>query len=255
MANFEYFQFPYMSDNYGVLIHDPATGDTAGVDVGDADAYLSALTEKGWSLTHLFITHHHADHIAGLQEVKSKTSCKVVGPKSHSNISGLDQKVADGDTFQFAGHDVKVIHTPGHTADMLNYYIADDNVVFTGDTLFSLGCGRLFEGDADTMWQSLCKLKQLPSDTTVYSSHEYTAANANFAITVDPQNKNLQSRIENIKDLRSQGKPTVPSLLSEELATNPFLRADDQAIRIHLKMADATDAAVFAEIRQRKDNF
>lgn len=255
MTRLEYFQFPYMSDNYGVLIHDPETGATAGIDVGDSTAYLAALAEKGWSLTHLLITHHHADHVAGLADVKTKTSCKVIGPKNHSNISGLDQQVADGDTFTFAGFDVKVIHTPGHTADMLNYYIADEKVVFTGDTLFSLGCGRLFEGDADTMWNSLCKLKQLPADTTVYSSHEYTAANADFAITVDPDNKNLQDRIKTIKDLRRQGKPTVPSTLSEELATNPFLRAEDKAIRSHLQMTDATDAAVFAEIRQRKDNF
>lgn len=255
MTKFEYFQFPYMSDNYGVLIHDPVTGDTAGVDVGDGTAYLAALAEKGWSLTHLLITHHHADHVAGLQEVKSTTSCKVIGPKNHSDISGLDQQVEDGDTITFAGVDIKIIQTPGHTKDMLNYYIADEKVVFTGDTLFSLGCGRLFEGDADTMWNSLCKLKQLPADTTVYSSHEYTAANATFAITVDPDNKNLQDRIKQIGELRQQGKPTVPSLLSEELATNPFLRPDDKAIRTHLQMPDATDAAVFAEIRQRKDNF
>lgn len=255
MASFEYFQFPYMSDNYGVFIHDPASGDTAGVDVGDANAYLDALAQKGWSLTHLFITHHHADHVAGLQEVKSKTSCQVIGPKHHSNISGLDQQVSDGDVFSFAGKDVQVIHTPGHTADMLNYYIADEKVVFTGDTLFSLGCGRLFEGDANTMWQSLNKLMQLPADTTVYSSHEYTAANADFAITIDPANTALKARKDGITELRAKGEATVPSLLSEELATNPFLRAADAGIRNHLQMADASDSEVFAEIRKRKDNF
>ena len=255
MPTFEYFQFPYMSDNYGVFIHDPATGATAGVDVGDAGAYLDALADKGWSLTHLFITHHHADHVAGLQEVKSKTSCQVIGPKQHSNISGLDQLVSDGDVFSFAGKDVQVIHTPGHTADMLNYYIADEKVVFTGDTLFALGCGRLFEGDANTMWQSLSKLMQLPTDTTVYSSHEYTAANAEFAVTIDPANAALKARKDTITALRAKGEPTVPSLLSEELATNPFLRAADAGIRKHLQMANASDSEVFAEIRKRKDNF
>lgn len=255
MANFEYHQFPYMSDNYGVLIHDSSTGQTAAIDVGDATAYLDALSDKGWSLTHLLVTHHHADHVAGLQEVKAQTSCTVVGPKNHSNIAGLDQQVEDGDLFTFAGKSIQVIQTPGHTADMLNYYIADEKVVFTGDTLFSLGCGRLFEGDADTMWNSLCKLKQLPADTTVYSSHEYTLANAAFAITVDPANNALQNRITDIKALRQQNKATVPSLLSDELATNPFLRADDAGIRAHLQMETASDAKVFAEIRQRKDNF
>ena len=255
MSRFDYFQFPYMSDNYGVLIHDKQTGDTAAIDVGDAPAYLAALAEKEWSLTHLLITHHHADHVAGLQDVKSKTSCKVIGPKIHSQIDGLDEKVSDGDTFTFAGLDIRVIHTPGHTADMLNYYIEDEKVVFTGDTLFALGCGRLFEGDADTMWNSLCKLKQLPPDTTVYSSHEYTAANADFAITVDPDNQALKDRIVQIKAQRKEGKPTVPSMMSDELATNPFVRAEDKAIRQHLQMVNATDSEVFAEIRQRKDNF
>lgn len=255
MTSFEYYQFPYMSDNYGVLIHSASSGETACVDVGDGDAVLSALSEKGWSLTHLFITHHHADHVAGLQQVKSATSCQVIGPKQHSDISGLDQQVVDGDTFTFAGQDVTVIHTPGHTADMLNYYIAAEKVVFTGDTLFALGCGRLFEGDANTMWHSLNKLMQLPADTTVYCSHEYTEANAKFAITIDPENPALQDRVKAIQDLRAQGLPTVPSQLSEELATNPFLRAADSGIRAQLQMNDATDSEVFAEIRKRKDNF
>ncbi len=255
MANFEYYQFPYMSDNYGVLIHDTSTGQTAAIDVGDASAYLDALNEKSWSLTHLLVTHHHADHIAGLQAVKAKTNCTVIGPKHHSNINGLDQKVEDGDSFDFGGKSVQVIHTPGHTSDMLNYFIADEKVAFTGDTLFALGCGRLFEGDALTMWNSLGKLKQLPPDTTVYSSHEYTLANAEFAITVDPTNAALQSRIKEIKALRQKNEATVPSLLSDELATNPFLRADNPVIRAHLQMEDASDADVFAEIRQRKDNF
>ncbi len=255
MANLQYFQFPYMSDNYGVLIHSDSTGETAAIDAGDGTALLNALAEKGWQLTDLFVTHHHADHVAGLAEVKTTTSCKVTGPKLHSSIDGLDRQVAEGDTFQFADCDVQVLHTPGHTADMLNYYLPQEGVVFTGDTLFALGCGRLFEGDANTMWNSLNKLMALPPSTTVYCSHEYTEANAKFAMTVDPDNSALQQRYEQIKQRRAEGKATVPSTLAEELATNPFLRADDQAIRQHLGMESATDAEVFAEIRTRKDNF
>ena len=252
MADLKYYQYAYMSDNYGVLIHSPTSGETAAVDCGDAAAALAACEENNWSLSHIFATHHHADHTAGLAALKEKTGCKVIGP---AGISGVDNTVADGDSFEFAGVTVNTIHTPGHTKDMINYYLPTEKTVFTGDTLFSLGCGRVFEGDANMMWNSLSKLMQLPADTTIYSSHEYTEANAAFAVTVDPQNAALQKRVEHIKTLRSQGKATVPSLLSEELETNPFLRAGDSAIRKHLNMADASDAEVFAEIRTRKDNF
>ena len=252
MATLEYFQFPYMSDNYGVLIHSPDTGETASVDCGDAAATLAALKEKQWSLTHIWATHHHADHVAGLAELKQHSNCHVTGP---NGIDGVDNNVGDGNSFEFAGVTVETIHTPGHTKDMINYHLPTEKTVFTGDTLFSLGCGRLFEGDANMMWDSLNKLMVLPADTTVYSSHEYTEANAAFAISVDPDNKALQQRVELIKSLRAQNKPTVPSLLSEELATNPFLRASDALIRQQLQMADSTDAEVFAEIRARKDNF
>lgn len=157
--------------------------------------------------------------------------------------------------FTFAGSEVQVIHTPGHTADMLNYYLPSEGVVFTGDTLFALGCGRLFEGDAPTMWNSLNKLMALPAETTVYCSHEYTLANAEFAVSVDPDNAALQARFATIKQQRANGEATVPSSLAEELATNPFLRAADPDIRAHLNMQSADDAEVFAEIRKRKDNF
>lgn len=255
MSALEYFQFPYMSDNYGVLMHHSASGETAAIDAGDGPALLAALETTGWTLTDLFITHHHADHTGGLAQVKASTGCKVTGPKLHSSISGLDNLVSDADQFQFAGCDVQVIHTPGHTADMLNYYLPSEAVVFTGDTLFALGCGRLFEGDADTMWQSLGKLMALPASTTIYCSHEYTEANGRFAVTVDPHNKTLLERFDNIKKKRAAGEPTIPCTLEEELATNPFLRAADKSIRDHLNMQDASDAQVFAEIRKRKDNF
>ena len=252
MAELEYFQYAYMSDNYGVLIHAPKTGETASVDCGDAEATISALKQKNWSLTHIFATHHHADHVAGLAQLKKQFNCHVTGP---AGIPGTDTAVSDSDTFTFGNTEIRTMHTPGHTKDMINYYLPTEKIVFTGDTLFSLGCGRIFEGDAPMMWNSLSKLMKLPADTTVYSSHEYTEANAAFAVTVDPQNAALKERVNTIKALRANGEPTVPSTMTEELATNPFLRAADPAIRQHLNMADATDEEVFAEIRSRKDNF
>ncbi len=252
MANLQYHQYPYMSDNYGVLVHCPQSGDTASIDCGDAAATNSALQTKGWNLTHIFATHHHADHVAGLTTLKAEHNCKVIGP---AGINGVDQQVSDNDQFTFAGIEVHTLHTPGHTKDMINYYLPAEKTVFTGDTLFTLGCGRLFEGDAKMMWHSLSKLMRLPPDTIVYSSHEYTEANAAFALTIDPHNGALLQRAEKIKTLRANNEPTVPSTLAEELATNPFLRAQDPAIRQHLGLADATDEEVFAEIRQRKDNF
>jgi hydroxyacylglutathione hydrolase len=252
MSALTIYQFGYMSDNYGVLLHSPQTGETAMIDAGDATAAFTALEQQGWALSHLFVTHHHADHIAGLEKIKSQTGCTVHGP---DGITGVDKTLSEGDTFSFAGVDVHVLHTPGHTLDMLNYHLPSESIVFTGDTLFTLGCGRLFEGDAPTMWRSLRKLKSLPGDTWVYGSHEYTQANARFALSVDPNNDALQQRAEQIDKLRAENQATVPTKLADELATNPFLRPDDPAIRDLLGMQDATDEAVFAEIRQRKDNF
>jgi len=255
MANLQYHQYSYLSDNYGVLIHNSDSKETISIDAGDASSLFQAQDEKGWTVSHLLVTHHHADHVAGLAEIKATTGCKVIGPALHSDIKGLDQKVVDGDTFTVADIHFQVLNTPGHTLDMLNYYMPEENVIFTGDTLFTLGCGRVFEGDATMMWNSLQRLAKLPADTLVYSSHEYTLANAEFAITIDPDNKQLQQRIEKFKEMRSNNQPTVPSLLSEELATNPFLRAGNPSIRSGLQMPDEPDAQVFAEIRQRKDKF
>lgn len=256
MARFAYHLFPYLSDNYGVLIHDPESGATAAIDAGDGGAVLAALEEKGWNLTDLWITHHHADHTDGVSLVKEKTGCTVTGPKGKSSaIAGIDREVGEGDTFGFAGAEVRVIETPGHTLDMINFHLPSEGVVFTGDTLFTLGCGRVFEGDFAMMWDSLSKLMKLPADTVIYSSHEYTLANAKFALSVDPDNPALKARAAKFEAMRADGKPTVPSTLAEELATNPFLRAADSGIRAHLGMEGESDAAVFAEIRSRKDNF
>lgn len=258
MQPLEIHQFAVLSDNYCVLIHDRETGETAAIDAADSDAILKALQQKRWSLTHLLITHHHWDHTDGLSALKSATGCKVIGPSysgkdKEGPVKGLDETVSEGDAFTFGGRRVEVLHTPGHTLDMVNYYIPDDRLVFTGDTLFALGCGRIFEGDAQMMWKSLEKLAALPPSTHVYCGHEYTEANARFCLTVDPDNQKLQRRAGEIAELRSQGRPTVPTTIRMELETNPFLRAADHALRRHLGMEGAQDWQVFAEIRARKD--
>ncbi|MBX2886331.1 MAG: hydroxyacylglutathione hydrolase [Granulosicoccus sp.] len=256
MASLSCYQFLYGSDNYGVLLHDSETKQTACIDAGDAQAALDALAAQGWSLSDLLITHHHADHTAGLISIKQQTGCRVYGPDPVAKaIAGIDDFVSDGDTFEFANRTVQVLHTPGHTKDMINYYFADDKLVFTGDTLFSMGCGRLFEGDAAMMLDSINKLKALPDDTQVYCAHEYTATNARFALDVDPDNTQLQSRAREVDELRQAMKPTVPSLLSLEKATNPFLRVNDAGLRNQLGMENADDVAVFAELRERRNQY
>lgn len=248
--------YPYGEDNYGVLLHCPDTQQTACIDCGDAQATLSHLKEHGWALSDIWVTHHHSDHTAGVETLKQATGAKVIGPnRQETPIRGIDHVVADGDSFDFAGRGVQVINTPGHTLDMMNFYLPSDSVLFSGDTLFTLGCGRLFEGDAATMWKSLLKLSVLPKDTVIYGSHEYTEANAAFAITVDPGNNALRNQADEVKRLRDAGEPTVPTTLAMELQTNPFLRADDPSIRSQLEMEHASDAEVFGEIRRRKDSF
>ncbi len=255
MAALEFHQFPCLSDNYGVLVHDPETGATASIDAPDASAVENALNETGWQLSHILVTHHHWDHTQGIAELKEKTGCHVIGPEAEKDkISTLDETMSDGDQFEFSGHEVQVLSTPGHTLGMINFYFPASEVVFSGDTLFVLGCGRIFEGNPEMMWESLNKLAALPENTTVYCSHEYTQSNAKFALTVDPGNAELQSLAEEIDALRAAGKPTVPTTIGRELATNPFLRAADPTIRSALGMENASDAAVFAEIRSRKDN-
>ena len=249
-------QFPYGSDNYGVLLHCPESGETAMIDAGDAEAAEAALAETGWPLSQIWITHHHGDHTAGLTAVKAAHRAHVIGPApGKAEITGIDEVVGDEAHFTFAKREVRVLTTPGHTLDMINFHLPSEKLVFTGDTLFAMGCGRVFEGDAPMMWASLEKLMALADDTTIYCSHEYTAANAAFAVTVDPDNSALAVRYDEVKALRANGRPTVPTIMALEKATNPFLRAADPTIRAHLGMTDATDAEVFAEIRRRKDVF
>ena len=204
----------------------------------------------------MLLTHHHGDHTAGTLAVKKATGCKVIGPAPlSSKIDGLDEHVNDGDVIDFVGHKISVIHTPGHTTDMMNYHFVDAQVVFTGDTLFAMGCGRLFEGDAEMMFNSMRKLAKLPPQTTVYCSHEYTETNARFASDVDPENPDLKTRVAKVQALRSEGKPTIPCLLSDELATNPFLRTSSADIRRTLELQNASDIEVFAELRNRRNQY
>ena len=252
----EVVTIPCLSDNYAFLLHDDASGQTALIDVPEARPILEVLKTRGWDLSEIWITHHHDDHVQGLSEVLNTHSAKVRGSKPDAHrLPDLDAAHDDGDRFEFARSEVKVMDVSGHTIGHIAFYVGDAKAVFTADSLMALGCGRLFEGTADQMWTSLSKLSSLPADTEICSGHEYTAANAKFALTIEPDNPDLISRSTAISVNRAAGKPTVPSSLALELATNPFLRASNPAIRARLNMKDASDAAVFAEIRARKDAF
>jgi len=254
MADLQIHQFPCLSDNYGILVHDPETGDTASIDTPEADKVEAALEETGWRLTHILNTHHHPDHTGGNLALKEKTGCRIVGPGG-GKVPGIDAEVREGSSVPFGNVIAKVLETPGHTLDHIIYWFESEGIAFVGDTLFALGCGRVFEGTAPQMWQSLLKVRALPPATVIYCAHEYTLANAEFALSVDPDNERLKARVAVIKNLRADNKPTVPTTLATELETNPFLRADDPAFQAAMGMAGADPADVFAEVRHRKDVF
>ena len=256
MASLEVHQFPSRSDNYGVLVHDKATGATAAIDAPDAEELLAALHEKGWKLTHILTTHHHGDHTAGNAAVKRATGCTIVGPaKEAESIPGIDVTVREGDRVEIGGATARVIETPGHTRGHVSYHFPGDELVFVGDTLFSVGCGRLLEGDAKTMWSSLEKLAKLPPETTLYCGHEYTDANCRFALTVEPENDVLQARAKEVAKLAERGAPALPTTIKQELATNPLLRPSSPAIQKRLGMEGRPLNEIFGEIRRRKDQF
>ena len=257
MSRIEIVQFPYLSDNYGVLIHDKNTKKTVAIDAGDALSYDKALDEKGWNLSEIWITHHHWDHTDGIDSLYKRWHCKVIGPANHSTvpIKHLSEGVTEKDSFLFAEYPVKVLHTPGHTLDMINFYLPSENILFSGDTLFSLGCGRVFEGNMSMMYDSLNKISALPNKTTIYCSHEYTKANAKFALSVEPQNKALVSRFNEVEELVTSNKPTIPTNLELEKKTNPFLRTSSPSIREKLNLSNASNSEVFSALRKAKDKF
>lgn len=256
MAELAIHQFICRTDNFGVLVHDPEFNLTASIDTPDPIAIRTALQERGWMLTHILTTHHHHDHTAGHTELKRETGCTIIGPeKEAANIPGIDTRVSEGSEFSLGDHQIRVIETPGHTLGHVTYWLPGDNLAFVGDTLFSLGCGRLLEGDGEMMWRSLQKIMALPPQTQIYCGHEYSQSNAAFALTVEPDNAMLQKRAEEIRNLRAEGKPTLPVLLEAELAQNPFLRPDSPEIQKRLGMVGHPLATIFSEIRRLKDRF
>jgi hydroxyacylglutathione hydrolase len=251
------YQFQCLQDNFGVLVHDPATGATASIDVPEAAPVLKALDEKGWTLTDILVTHRHADHVQGIPEAKQRfPKARVVAPKGEADrVPMVDIKVGEGEIVRVGDLAAKVIETPGHTIGHIVYWFENDNLLFAGDTLFSLGCGRVMEAPMTVMWDSLLKLAQLPEETRVYCGHEYTLANGKFALTVDPTNDMLKQHLEKMTAARAEGKFTLPSTIGLELAINPFLRGDEQEVRAAVGMPNADPADVFSEVRERKNKF
>ncbi len=256
MTKLDIHMFPCLSDNYGFLVHDSATRATASIDTPEVGPIEAALKQKGWRLTHIMNTHHHFDHAGGNLELKKKWQCTIVGPRADADrIPGIDVQVGDGDVFTLGESKAKVFDVPGHTRGHIAYYFADAKVAFVGDTLFALGCGRLFEGTPQQMWTSLSKLAALPDDTRVYCAHEYTQSNARFALTVEPDNAALVRRAEEIEAARSRGEATVPTTIGLEKATNPFLRPTSRDLMRTIGLEGRDPVTVFAETRKRKDHF
>ena len=250
----ELVTIPCLADNYAFLVHNTDTGETLLVDAPDAPPIQAALDAQGWTLTDILLTHHHWDHMDGLPPLRG--SARVIGAKADAHrLPRLDLAVSEGDSVTICGENAAVFDVSGHTMNHIAVHFPTSALLFSADSLMALGCGRLFEGTPAQMWDSLQKLMRLPADTTVCSGHEYTQSNAKFALTVDPENAALISRAREIDQARADGEPTVPSTLSTELETNPFLRPSDPGIRAQLGMVNATDTDVFAEIRARKDRF
>jgi hydroxyacylglutathione hydrolase len=248
--------FMCLSDNFGALVRDRETGTVMLIDAPEERPIIEAIERTGWTPSLLLTTHHHSDHVQANLALKQRYGLKIYGPAAEAaKIPGIDETVAEGLKIQFGTQTIETIETPGHTAGHVCYWLRDAKVAFTADTLFALGCGRLFEGTPATMHASLQKLVKLPAETVVYCGHEYTLSNARFAVTIDPANAALQERARKIEELRADRRPTLPTTIGEELATNPFLRPHDPEIRRNLGMENASDVEVFAEIRKRKDNF
>ena len=247
--------FPCLKDNYGFLLHDPGSGETACIDTPEPDRILAEAQERGWTITQIWNTHWHPDHAGGNAQIIAATGASVVGPREVERAAALpDRVVADGDTVKLGAFTAQVIATPGHTLGHIVYHLPDHRIAFVGDTLFALGCGRLFEGTAQQMWTSLGKLRAMPDNTMVYCAHEYTQSNATFALSLEADNSDLLAYAGEVATRRAQNLPTVPTTMGREKRANPFLRADDPALQA--RVGHPGDAvASFAEIRERKNNF
>jgi hydroxyacylglutathione hydrolase len=246
--------FTCLTDNFGYLVHDAATNATASIDAPEAAPIIRTLEREGWRLTDILITHHHGDHVGGVAELKRRYNCRVVGPRDKTaEIANIDLRVGNGDVVKVGNLLARVLETPGHTLDHIAYVFDSEKALFAADTLFSIGCGRVFEGTYPMMWDSLLKLRALPDDFRLFCGHEYTAANVRFALTVEPDNAALRTRADEVARLRAENKPTIPSLLGEEKEANVFLRADDPSVAQKLHMKGASAAEVFGELRERKN--
>jgi hydroxyacylglutathione hydrolase len=255
----EVHQFPCLSDNYGYLLHDPVSEETVCIDTPDADAYLREAAHRSWQITHIWNTHWHADHAGGNAAIKAATGCEIIAPAGEADrIEGVDRAVAHGEIVRLGEWEANVIDVGGHTRGHIAYHLPGAGLAFVGDSLFALGCGRMFEGTPEQFWASLLRLKALPPDTLVYCAHEYTQSNARFALHADPENKALQDYAARVDACRAEGLPTVPTCIARELAANPFLRADDPGLQARWaehggKVGDPV--ATFAALRSAKDSF
>ena len=250
------YMFPCLSDNYGFLLHDSKSKLTATIDTPEASAINNALEEKGWKLTHILNTHHHWDHAGGNLELKKSSGCLIIGPRADADrIPGIDVQVGEGDIFEFGDHQAIIHDTPGHTRGHIVFHFKEDKVAFVGDTLFAMGCGRLFEGTPEQMWNSLQKIMQWPDDTRIYCAHEYTQNNARFALTVEPENQDLVVRAIEVGKIRSKKLPTIPTTVGIEKKTNPFLRPMSLQLQHKINMEGKTLVDVFTKTRLLKDQF
>jgi hydroxyacylglutathione hydrolase len=246
--------FRCLKDNFGVLLHDPASGATAAIDAPEAAPVDAALKATGWRLSDILVTHHHADHTGGIAELKARHGCRVTAPRNEAaRIPDVDATVGEGDIARVGALAGRVIETPGHTAGHISYFFDADRLAFVGDTLFSIGCGRVIEGTPEMMWASLLKLRALPDDTEIYCGHEYTEANIRFALTIEPDNPDLRARADEARRQVAAGQPTIPTTIGAEKRANVFLRADVPAVAAAVGLAGRPAAQVFAEVRERKN--
>ena len=248
--------FPCLTDNFGLLLHDPVTRATAAIDAPEAKPIIAALDHEGWSLTDILITHHHADHVGGVAELKQRYNCRVFAPNDKRvPIANVDSRLKEGDKIKIGRLNGRVLETPGHTLDHISYVFDDEDLLFAADTLFSIGCGRVIEGNAAMMWDSLLKLRELPDSMKLFCGHEYTMANIRFAFSIEPDNEALKQRTKEVVQQITAKQPTIPSRLGDEKKANVFLRSDSPEVAAAVGMTGRSASDVFAEVRERKNNF